>query len=182
MVWVGSTRSSQRANPRRPSSGDHRPGDLGSVWRLASGTRGGAFEPPYAARKVVIVPAIGGSLGLAGRPNDRPNAGPLRPHQDDPCPPNQLLRRVAARHPAFRRRPILGSSGVFQRRSGTPSQIERNPLKSRIKMLHWWGPDRCRSGPPTRRIMRGRIVRCWAFGICVPIAVRSRPMLLSLQS
>ena len=76
--------------------------------RLASGTRGVAFEPRRAEREIAIAPAIGGSLGRAGRPSDRRHPGPLRPHQNDPRPPNQLLRRVAARHPPFQPRPILG--------------------------------------------------------------------------
>ena len=42
------------------------------------------------------------------RASDRRHARSSRPHQHDPRPPNQLLRRVAARHPAVQRRPILG--------------------------------------------------------------------------
>jgi hypothetical protein len=41
----------------------------------------------------------------------------------------------------------FGLAHVFQRRSGTPLRMERNPLKLRTKFLHWWGPDWHRSGP-----------------------------------
>ena len=76
--------------------------------RLAARTRGVAFETRRAAGKIAITPAIGGPLGLAGGPNDRRHSGALRPKQNDPCAPNQLLRRVAARNPAFQPRLILG--------------------------------------------------------------------------
>ena len=33
-----------------------------------------------------------------------------------------------------------------------PPRIERKQLKWHIKMLHWWGPDRRRSGPPSTRV------------------------------
>jgi hypothetical protein len=42
----------------------------------------------------------------------------------------------------------LATFAVFQHGSGTPSRTERNPLKSRIKTLHWWGPDRAPTGTP----------------------------------
>ncbi len=35
---------------------------------------------------------------------------------------------------------------VFQHPGGTPPLTKRNPLTSNEKMLHWWGPDRHRSG------------------------------------
>jgi len=56
-----------------------------------------------------------------------------------------LLEAIARR---LGKKPLLASSAtVFQHPSGTPPRIDRNPLKSHIKMLHWWGPDQRRSGP-----------------------------------
>ena len=76
--------------------------------RLAAGTGGVALEPGDAERKIALAPPADGSVGFAGRLNRRRHAGPLRPHQNDPRPPHQLLRRVPARHPALKPRPILG--------------------------------------------------------------------------
>jgi len=56
---------------------------------------------------IAIAPAIGRAFGLASRLNNLRDAGAVS-HQDNPRPPNQLLRRVAARHQAFQFRPILG--------------------------------------------------------------------------
>jgi len=75
--------------------------------RLAAGTGGVALETCRAARNVALAPSINGSFGLADRTNSRRDPGSLRPQQNDPRPPNQLLRRIPARHPAFQPRPIL---------------------------------------------------------------------------
>src|SRR5208283_3097688 len=40
-----------------------------------------------------------------------------------------------------------GGFTVFRHPSGTPPRIKRKSLKSRMKMLHGWGPDRRRLGP-----------------------------------
>jgi len=57
---------------------------------------------------IAITPAIRRAFGLASRMNNFRDAGAVRPHQNNPSPPNQLLGRVATRHPAFQFRPILG--------------------------------------------------------------------------
>jgi len=74
---------------------------------LRPGRVASRFEPDRAARKIALAPSIDSSLGLAGRPKGRRHTRPLRQCQNDPRPPNQLLRRVPARHPALKEHPIL---------------------------------------------------------------------------
>ena len=82
--------------------GNHR----GTQRLLPAGPARIALQPRDAALDVAVPPAIGRLLGLTQRTHNRRHAGAIGPHQNNPSPPNQLLRRVPARHPAGQLHPI----------------------------------------------------------------------------